>query len=294
MEYIRRKVNNNSKLNRLFTFGCSHTCYRWPTWANMVGLEYTEHYNFGQAGSDNFSILNKIIRVNDYFDITEEDTILIMLTSWDRIDYYTGDYGWNGIGGITGDNIQEIYGRKFVEMHMDNFDYEIERTYTYLQSIIKILDSLKCKYKIKNAFSLGRHAGSEFVKTPSTKNTLQKIKKLCGGFDSLYKALNKGEHGDDINPTYSFITDGGKLEPDGHLDIKTHLEFCKEHFSEFYNDKWDDVVLECENHITTNSDKVINHFKSIRYFFINNRCYHHIWPLNYIVPEGKPLTKSKI
>jgi len=63
MEYIRKKVTNNNKLNRLFTFGCSHTCYRWPTWANMIGLEYAEHYNFGQAGADNFSILNKIIRV---------------------------------------------------------------------------------------------------------------------------------------------------------------------------------------------------------------------------------------
>ena len=55
---------------------------------DMISLEYKDYYNFGQAGSDNLSILNKLIRVNEYFKITKDDTVLIMLTSWDRIDYY--------------------------------------------------------------------------------------------------------------------------------------------------------------------------------------------------------------
>ncbi len=289
MNYLRKNIINNQK-KRLFTFGCSHTCYRWPTWADMISLEYSEHYNFGQAGSDNFSILNKIIRAIDYFNITQDDTILIMLTSWDRIDYYTEGYGWKGIGGITGDGIEEIYGRKFIENHMDNFDYEIERTYTYLQSIIKILDSINCKYKIKNAFVFGSNPqGIKILQKTSTKNTIKQIKKLCGGFDSLYKADEDNTH-----RTYSFETINQELKPDGHLDIKTHLDFCKKHFSELYNDKWDDIILECENHITRNSDDVTKFFKPIRYFFINNICFHHYWPSDELVPEGKPLIKNTI
>ena len=58
-------------------------------------------------------------------------------------------YGWNGIGGITGDNMEEIYGRKFIENHMENYDYQIEKTYTILKSIKQILDSIGCKYRIK-------------------------------------------------------------------------------------------------------------------------------------------------
>ena len=54
----------------------------------MISLEYKDYYNFGQPGIDNLSILNKLIRANEYFKITKDDTVLIMLTSWDRIDYY--------------------------------------------------------------------------------------------------------------------------------------------------------------------------------------------------------------
>ena len=100
--------------------------------------------------TDNLSILNKLIRVNEYFEITKDDTVLIMLTSWDRIDYYDDLAGWNGIGGITGDGVEEIYGRKFIENHMENYDYQIETIYTYLKSIKKYFDSIRCKYKIKN------------------------------------------------------------------------------------------------------------------------------------------------
>ena len=57
---------------------------------------------------------------------------------------------WNGIGGITGDGVEEIYGRKFIENHMENYDYQIEKTYTILKSIKQILDSIGCKYRIKN------------------------------------------------------------------------------------------------------------------------------------------------
>ena len=108
MEYLRKNIINNQK-KRLFTFGCSHTCYYWPTWADMISLEYKDYYNFGQPGTDNLSILNKLIRANEYFKITKDDTVLIMLTSWDRIDYYDDLAGWNGIGGITGDGVEEIW-----------------------------------------------------------------------------------------------------------------------------------------------------------------------------------------
>ncbi len=275
----------------MFTFGCSHTCYYWPTWADMISLEYKDYYNFGQPGTDNLSILNKLIRANDYFKITKDDTVLIMLTSWDRIDYYDDLAGWNGIGGITGDGVEEIYGRKFIENHMENYDYQIEKTYTILKSIKLILDSIGCKYRIKNAFSTeGNCNGSEILFKKSYKNTLLEIKKICDGFESLYEAGKDSE-------TYWINNEKkGKLEPDGHCTIKRHLEFCKENFSDFYNDKWDDKILQSEKLIVNNikQSEMAEIFKPIRYFFINHICYHHYWPTPEAIPEKSTLEKRTI
>ena len=46
---------------RLFTFGCSFTQWKWPTWADYIGINFDEYYNAGQAGSDNKHILNHIL-----------------------------------------------------------------------------------------------------------------------------------------------------------------------------------------------------------------------------------------
>ena len=38
-------------MRRLITFGCSHTNHRYPTWANILGLNFDKLLNFGRGGS---------------------------------------------------------------------------------------------------------------------------------------------------------------------------------------------------------------------------------------------------
>ena len=62
---------------------------------------------------------------------------------------------------------------------MENYDYQIEKTYTILKSIKQILDSIGCKYRIKNTFSTeGNCNRSEILFKKSYKNTLLEIKNM--------------------------------------------------------------------------------------------------------------------
>ena len=46
------------KYKRVFAFGCSFTCYRWPTWADLIGkqCEGAEFRNYGKSGAGNLFI----------------------------------------------------------------------------------------------------------------------------------------------------------------------------------------------------------------------------------------------
>ena len=59
-----------STYKRLFTFGCSFTSYTWKTWADILGQQAEEFYNFGQIGGGNEQIFFKIIEANKKYKFT--------------------------------------------------------------------------------------------------------------------------------------------------------------------------------------------------------------------------------
>ena len=81
---------------RLFTFGCSFTRYKWPTWADALAPQFNQHYNFAQGGAGNSFILWSIAEAHARHDITNHDTVVVMWSSRDRQDHY--DNGWQTVG----------------------------------------------------------------------------------------------------------------------------------------------------------------------------------------------------
>jgi hypothetical protein len=82
--------------NRLFTFGCSFTRYKWPTWADALAPQYNQHYNFAQGGAGNSFIVWSIAEAHARHNITSTDTVIVMWTSRDREDHYAD--GWQTVG----------------------------------------------------------------------------------------------------------------------------------------------------------------------------------------------------
>lgn len=75
-------------MNRLFVFGCSFTNWCWPTWADLLGLNYENYENWGRPGIGNRAIAEKISECHVKNNFTKDDTIIIQWTSYTRYDWY--------------------------------------------------------------------------------------------------------------------------------------------------------------------------------------------------------------
>ena len=128
-----------SKYNRFFAFGCSYTSHSLPTWADIIAAEmpHAEYYNFGQGGSGNLLINNRVAQANLKYKFNENDLVIVMFTSICREDRYIGG-GWRTHGNIYH---QDYYDKSFVKKYCDPFGYLIrdaaliEMTQTYIQSL---------------------------------------------------------------------------------------------------------------------------------------------------------------
>ena len=86
--------------NRCFAFGCSFTGHITGTWADYLGANFNEYYNFGRGGACNTYILNKFIEADTLYNFnSKDDYIVIMFTSFSRFSFYN-KYGWNCSGSV--------------------------------------------------------------------------------------------------------------------------------------------------------------------------------------------------
>lgn len=126
---------------RLFTFGCSFTQYKWPTWADILGKEFEFFENWGAAGAGNVYISNTVVQANIKHSFTKDDTVIIMWTNMMREDRYLHS-GWVGPGNIY---TQETYDDDFVKKYVTiRGCYVRDMAQIYL--IEQLLEKIGCKY----------------------------------------------------------------------------------------------------------------------------------------------------
>jgi hypothetical protein len=113
------------RYKRLFTFGCSFTNYKWPTWADVISAEMPQaiHYNFGLSGGGNLFISSQVSEINEKLKFDQDDLIMIMWTTVCREDRWVGKRnGWMMVGNIF---TQQEYDDAFVEKFADPKGYLI-------------------------------------------------------------------------------------------------------------------------------------------------------------------------
>jgi hypothetical protein len=74
-------------MSRLFTFGCSYTHYRWPSWADILGKEFDSHENWGHIGLGNRAIAERVAECHVKSKITADDTVVIQWAGYSRHDW---------------------------------------------------------------------------------------------------------------------------------------------------------------------------------------------------------------
>jgi len=88
----------------VFCWGCSYTSYLWPTWADWLALDNpnVKVYNMGKPGIGNQGIAMMREATDHLVGRHESDLHLCLWTSFDRMDHYNTNTGWDPcVGSIS-------------------------------------------------------------------------------------------------------------------------------------------------------------------------------------------------
>lgn len=138
---------------RLFSFGCSFTSYRWPTWADIAGKNFDVFENWGQGGGGNAFIFYSLCEAIKRNSIGPSDTVAIMWTSISREDRWTEKHGWLTLGSIYN---QDEYDAEFVKKYADPRGYLI-RDLALISAAKTMLSSIGCTWKFFSMAPLAYH-----------------------------------------------------------------------------------------------------------------------------------------
>lgn len=129
---------------RLFTIGCSYTCYNWPTYADFLGAHFKEYYNLGKTGCGNQYIFNTLANVIKLEDLKPEDCLIVQFTSVARYDTVKKGLWGGGAGNIYN---QDLYTAEWVQDHV-SLEYNAVELHSYIEIVNKLFESLPCKTQL--------------------------------------------------------------------------------------------------------------------------------------------------
>ena len=126
-------------MSKLVTFGCSFTKYMYPTWADIIAVDYDKFDNWGYLGGGNHLIMYSLTECIARGEITQNDTVIIMWTSVGREDRYVG--GWVTEGSVYNSS----YTNKMIKEFTDPIGYLLTNMSTIF-AVKSILENIGCKY----------------------------------------------------------------------------------------------------------------------------------------------------
>lgn len=125
-------------VKRFFAFGCSFTEYFWTTWPEIIAkdLNIDEYYNFGLTGAGNEFMFNRLMQVDNEFDLNENDLVIVCWTNTCREDRYANNY-W-----ITPGNIfsQKEYSDDFVKRYYQMPESSLVHDFAYIKASQTLLE----------------------------------------------------------------------------------------------------------------------------------------------------------
>jgi len=137
-------ITDLTKYKRIFAFGCSFTSYIYPTWADIIHksmLPDTEFYNFGKSGGGNLFIANRITEANRKYKFTETDLVVVMWSTYARIDFFkTDNGGWKTPGNIY---TQDILSEHSVR-ELEDLNWFLLRDLSIIDLTTSYLNNLPC------------------------------------------------------------------------------------------------------------------------------------------------------
>lgn len=143
--------------DRFFAFGCSFTSFYWPTWADIIGNEFSEeqYFNSGLCATGNEFAFHRLTEIHARYKITERDLVVICWTNFAREDRYRNSK-WQEAGNIF---TQSVYPKEWVKEWFD-LRGALLKTSSSIAGATHLLDSTGCEYHFTSMMPM-RHINQQ-------------------------------------------------------------------------------------------------------------------------------------
>jgi hypothetical protein len=151
-------------MNRLFTFGCSYTYFYWPTWADILSLNFSYYENWGYAGLGNRAIAERLAECHARNLISSNDTVIVQWSSHLRFDWHNpkplkGNYGWQTNGNIYNRWNHDIFSKEIIKTFCTEKSL-ILHTLNNIILVAGLLENIGCTWRFTSMGDL-RHLGKD-------------------------------------------------------------------------------------------------------------------------------------
>lgn len=210
-------MNKNKK--RIFTFGCSFTQYKWPTWADIILYENCG-LNVGMSGAGFDFILYRLMEVDRKFKLTPDDEIIIVYPSPIRLDLIIGDpLVWKSYNQVFSTGITK-------KNDLYNIEGLLYKSYNNILLIHNYLSSKNLKFHYGSMINIFDNVSNSFEQMYLSSNIIDLIKyvKDVVEFDLIdfYTYLNK-----DKKEIVWIKTKNFEKYTDYHPTTKDHFSWVK-------------------------------------------------------------------
>jgi len=257
-------------MKRLFTFGCSFTKYKWPTWADIIGQSFEYYENWGMPGIGNRLISNKLVECHHINNITKDDVVLVMFTSIPRIDFYN-DRHWSGAGNIF-NTLKKEHEKLWIEKNW-SITQGYYDTWMAVKNTKVLLNSIGCQYKLFKAFNIrpdlpsefGGVMGNRYLFTTGMDSKFLKIynEDIDTNFEINESMLDSIPNENEYYIFSNDTTRNLKNVKDFHPTIKHHEAWCKKYLFEYYTNKVNVPQLESYINFDEISENKVKNYASI-------------------------------
>lgn len=233
-------------MKRLFALGCSFTNYAWPSWADILGLDFDTYENWAYPGLGNRAIAERVANLHALETLTPDDTVIIQWTSHLRHDWHTTDQrhntfkgvGWKTSGSIFNFINEELYDEKWIKTFFDEHSYmmhtlnNILLTQQFLEGVgvnyymtsMGYINKMNSDYPQEEKDSWHGESSKEINIWEDIPNFVHYKNKIfndrwlepVGSFAWTHR-----------EPPYKFITKAGAKTVDRHPTINQHNDFVE-------------------------------------------------------------------
>ena len=268
-------------MSRLFVLGCSFSNYAWPTWVDMLGLEFDKFENWAFPGLGNRAIAERVAEIHARNQLTKDDTVIIQWTSHLRHDWHATDNrhqdnaGWKTSGSIFNYINEELYNEKWIRTFWDENSYMMH-TFNNILLTQNFLNGIGCNWRMTSMGYINKMNSDYPDDTHGEKTKEVNIWESAPGlkiYETIFKDKSKW-----ITPVGSFawthetkpykfisVQDKSVFTEDRHPTIIQHNDYLNKHVlpsinkSQKQSDKvnfWIDTI----NNLYDNSRKDFNQF----------------------------------